>query len=538
MKKFLFALLALAAPAAVWAAGQQASITSTPSPAVSNKPLEIKIQTSDLGADVYCYTWCHEMQGGEKAPYGWDDVNTDKFKMSRSGNVYTYTISNIKEFYGLSDAQLVSLTKLGFIAKTSNGNQTEDCFVEVVQGPTSLYSGGEGTTSSPYIIAKSEDLQYLADTPADWGNGVCFKLDADINASTLKSTIGTMATPFSGTFDGNGHCITSLSLNGSTVGSATGLFGKIEGADIHDLGIAGANVKGATFTGILVGYASSGTVSRCYTMGTVSGSSICVGGLVGENVAATITDCYSGASVSNPSDYATGGLVGKNSGTIKNTYAAGAITGYDYVGGVAGANYGVVSYSLAVNETVSSAHNYAARFGGNANARNNSLNNVSWKDIDNASASWTQHGDHAVSHTAADIVDATCFNDMLKWDFNSIWEWQYDGKRNWPALRNVSGQSRPICDRLYESLSGVVRVIDNIMVSVTPNPTYGQVNVYAGEGILSCSVWTLDGGNVLDVNIGGEESARLDLSQAAPGICLLRVTTLSGNVSIFKILKK
>ena len=118
MKKFLFALLVLAAPAAVWAAGQQASITSTPSPAVSNKPLEIKIQTSDLGADVYCYTWCHEMQGGEKAPYGWDDVNTDKFKMSRSGNVYTYTISNIKEFYGLSDAQLASLAKLGFIAKT------------------------------------------------------------------------------------------------------------------------------------------------------------------------------------------------------------------------------------------------------------------------------------------------------------------------------------------------------------------------------------------------------------------------------------
>lgn len=538
MKKFLFALLALAAPIAAWADGQQASITSTPSPAVSNKPLEIKIQTSDLGSDVYCYTWCHKMQGGQKAPYGWGDVNTDKFRMSRSGDAYTYSISNIKEFYGLTDDQLASLTQLGFIAKTSDGRQTADCFVEVVQAPTILYSGGEGTTSSPYIIAKSEDLQYLAHSPADWGKGVCFKLDADISASNLSSTIGTMSTPFAGNFDGNGHCITSLSLNGSTVGSATGLFGKIDGADIHDLGITGANVNGATFTGILVGYAASGTVSRCYTMGSVSGSSICVGGLVGENVAATITDCYSGAMVSNPSDYAAGGLVGKNSGTVKNTYAAGAITGYDYVGGVAGANYGAISYSLAVNETVSSANNFAARFGGNANARNNSLNNVSWNDMVNPSASWTQHGDHAASHTAADIVDVTCFNDMLKWDFNSVWEWRHDGNCNWPALRNVNGQTRPICDKLYAGFSGFVDVKENIMVSVTPNPTVSVVTVCAGEGILSCGVWTLDGARVLEAGFNGAESVELDLSQAAPGVCLLRVTTVSGNVTAFKIIKK
>lgn len=538
MKKILFALLALASPMVSWADGQQASITSTPSPAVSNKPLEIKIQTSDLGAEVYCYTWCQEMQGAPMAPYGWNDVNTDKFRMAGSGGSYTFTISNIKEFYGLNDAQLASLTKLGFIAKTRNGGQTADCFVEVVQGPTILYSGGEGTTSSPYIIAKSEDLQYLADTPADWGKGVCFKLDADISASNLSSTIGTMSTPFAGNFDGNGHCITSLSLNGSTVGAATGLFGKIDGADIHDLGIAGANVNGATFTGILVGYAASGTVSRCYTMGNVTGNSICVGGLVGENVAATITDCYSGAAVSNPTDYATGGLVGKNSGTIQNTYAAGSVSGYDYVGGISGANYGAISYSLAVNETVSSASNYAARFGGNANARNNSFNNVSWQDMSNASASWTQHGDHASAHKAADIVNADNFSDMLKWDFNSVWEWKNDGKWNWPALRNVNGQARPICDKFYAGFSGIVEVKDNIMVSVTPNPTYGQLSVYAGEGMLSCQVWTLNGSKLLDTSIGGAEHAELDLSQAAPGVCLLRVITVSGNVSTFKIIKK
>lgn len=37
-----------------WADGDQASITSVPSPIVSTKPFEVTIRTTDFGSDVYC----------------------------------------------------------------------------------------------------------------------------------------------------------------------------------------------------------------------------------------------------------------------------------------------------------------------------------------------------------------------------------------------------------------------------------------------------------------------------------------------------
>ena len=86
-----------------------AQITSVPSPAVTNKALEVRINTQDMGSEVYCYTWCKDLNGTEKTPWTWEGVNTDKFRMSGSGGAYTFSIPDIKAFYGLTDQELGGL---------------------------------------------------------------------------------------------------------------------------------------------------------------------------------------------------------------------------------------------------------------------------------------------------------------------------------------------------------------------------------------------------------------------------------------------
>jgi hypothetical protein len=150
-----------------------------------------------------------------------------------------------------------------------------------------------------------------------------------------------------------------------------GLFGYVgAGGQIRNLGLEDVSIGGSRCVGGLVGI-SSGTISNCYSTGSVSGTDDSVGGLVGGNggtisncystgsVAgngrvgglvggnsyyATIIDCYSTGSVTGTGDYV-GGLVGWNGGTITNCYSTGSVTGtgsYSSVGGLVGGNNGTI----------------------------------------------------------------------------------------------------------------------------------------------------------------------------------------------------
>ena len=105
--------------------------------------------------------------------------------MTGSNGNYTFTISDIKAFYGLTDTELSNLTRLGFIAKNTSGGQTDNLYVDVVQGRRDAYSGGEGTAADPYVLKTAQDLQMLVSTPGDWTSENYFRMDADIDASAL-----------------------------------------------------------------------------------------------------------------------------------------------------------------------------------------------------------------------------------------------------------------------------------------------------------------------------------------------------------------
>ncbi len=232
-----------------------------------------------------------------------------------------------------------------------------------LQGGTFLrVTGGTGAVGSPYQITDVFGLQGLA-SPSGSLLGVSAELENDIYAGFSYSwngnagfvPIGTIGTPFTGTFNGQGHEINYLDINRPNSGNV-GLFGATgPSAVVENVGLAGASISGGNVAGIydyvggLVAY-NQGAITNCYVTGSVSSTGgTDVGGLAGYNFGGAISACYNAATVS---DYGTnayvGGLAGgiDSTSTISNSYNIGAVSGYN-AGGIAGFNYGTISNSYS-----------------------------------------------------------------------------------------------------------------------------------------------------------------------------------------------
>jgi hypothetical protein len=220
----------------------------------------------------------------------------------------------------------------------------------------SAYSGGTGEPNNPYLISTPSDLDSLGATSADWSKN--FKMTADINMSGYTGTqyriIGNQTTQFTGSFDGDGHVIRNLTYTTITAGNYVGLFGYTNGAAIKNLGLEDVDIyTGGGSMGGLVGYQISGTITSCYTTGSVTSdapsSYAYAGGLVGYQNSGAITSSYSTSSIITTANSSAinGGIVGwQNSGSITSSYSTGNITATSnsataYAGGLVGSqNYG------------------------------------------------------------------------------------------------------------------------------------------------------------------------------------------------------
>ncbi len=206
------------------------------------------------------------------------------------------------------------------------------------------YSGGSGTSVDPYQIANKTDLLSLATHPGDYSKAFIMTADIDLAGEIFSMAVIAPDTDdsdyvftgilFQGGFDGNGHVIRNLTVDGASYG---GLFGYIgSGGSVTNLGLENASVTGTNnYTGGIAAYQSYASISNCYVTGTVNGSSY-TGGLVGTNSSGEISNCYSNAAVDG-TNYV-GGLMGHNAGEVSSCYATGPIGGYDYVGGLVGSN--------------------------------------------------------------------------------------------------------------------------------------------------------------------------------------------------------
>jgi len=150
---------------------------------------------------------------------------------------------------------------------------------------------------------------------------------------------------FSGTFDGSGNVIKGLIIN--RYEDRQGLFGRIDGGNVQNLGFDGVDIKGRNRVGVVAGVVNKGSsITNCYSAGTISGASI-IGGIAG-SVAnnSSIVGSYSTAAISG--DAAIGGVAGgvNMNSSIANSYSTGTVKGDEGVGGVAGS---VLDSSKVIN---------------------------------------------------------------------------------------------------------------------------------------------------------------------------------------------
>ncbi|MFI4911530.1 MAG: GLUG motif-containing protein [Sedimentisphaeraceae bacterium JB056] len=272
---------------------------------------------------------------------------------------------------------------------------------------------GDGSSTTPYLIEDLVDFQTFSD-PANsatyWASGVYTKLMTNLNlssanytdsviaADTDPSSINYQGTPYRGSFDGNGYELNNLTIDDNNAGlSNIGLFGGIEGGSVENLGIVNctiiAGVQGATvnrsvgYVGTLCGKFNGGTVSNCYSTGSVEvdvqstgeANAITIGGLCGY-FDGTMTNSGSECSVTvhvSSSLYSqlldVGGLCGVIDGQIDNCYSTGSVSAtaskYTYnpyigfkitsIGGFCGKNNATINKSYSTGSVYCSSNSFS-----------------------------------------------------------------------------------------------------------------------------------------------------------------------------------
>nr|HPO17381.1 PKD domain-containing protein [Candidatus Hydrogenedentota bacterium] len=148
--------------------------------------------------------------------------------------------------------------------------------------------------------------------------------DIDASAKGVFAPIGSSATPFVGTFDGQGYTISGLTINQPS-DNYIGLFSYLgDGAYIHDLRMEGGSITGNYYVGALAGGSTNVSITRCFAHTTVSGG-ITVGGLIGINSGLSVQECSANCTVSAVSARG-GGLFGQTTdSTVADSYAEGDV---------------------------------------------------------------------------------------------------------------------------------------------------------------------------------------------------------------------
>lgn len=200
------------------------------------------------------------------------------------------------------------------------------------------YSGGDGTSTNPYVIASSSDLVQLS-VSVNTGSespDIYYVLSSGISISTSWSPIGS-GTAFSGHFDGSGRTI-SLDISSSDCA----LFGVVSsGASVISLDVVGM-VRGSEHAGGIALTLNGGLIDGCMFSGNVLSS--------GE-----------------PYPHASGIVSVLNSGLVRNCSVSGRVRAegdYARAGGIVSLVYGGSVESCSVESASIGAYGYRATAGG------------------------------------------------------------------------------------------------------------------------------------------------------------------------------
>ena len=218
--------------------------------------------------------------------------------------------------------------------------------------------------NNTYEIATTTNLDHLAGY-VNLGNncqGLTFMQTADIaytyttawnNSSSTENNytaIGTNATPFRGTFDGQNYSISGIRVYYKGDKSLQGLFGYLNNSTVKRVHLADARITSENYVGGIAGNSFQGTVEDCtvannVAIHTVANDSFNHGGIVGGNQG-TVQRCISHATLSVASNVVGGGRYGGvvghnfNGGSVTDCIAIGAIVpNIEDHGAIAGKNH-------------------------------------------------------------------------------------------------------------------------------------------------------------------------------------------------------
>ena len=131
---------------------------------------------------------------------------------------------------------------------------------------------GDGTEAHPYLITTKEQLKKVAievktNTSEKNITDKFFRLENDLDLTGESFygyyIIGEPSKPFKGTFDGNGHTISGISVVETEL-RYIGIFGYAQNATIKNVSVKNSAFQALQYVGAIVGYASYTTIENCH----------------------------------------------------------------------------------------------------------------------------------------------------------------------------------------------------------------------------------------------------------------------------------
>lgn len=252
------------------------------------------------------------------------------------------------------------------------------------------FSKGQGTEEDPYLISDPGHLVQIGTSGLDKHYKLTKNIDlSKIENNTIVYAAWTPLPAFSGTFDGNGHTISGLTITNANITAEThiGMFkivnGTVKNLTLDTVSITASVSKAARFDigAISAQLGDNASILNCTVNGTIRVTQSAtadnvntrarIGGLIGYAGNATIAYCESNIAITATSNTSTN----SNKGYKENSY----------VGGIVGQSLGTVQYCVNngdINVTVETDSAYAGgicgtnvTWNGNAVAVQNCVNN-------------------------------------------------------------------------------------------------------------------------------------------------------------------
>lgn len=247
--------------------------------------------------------------------------------------------------------------------------------------------------TNAFIISSAEELAWVALQTNENGMGhpgftdytIMLACDIDL-AGRFWVPIGDFYDNFQGTFDGNGHTISNMTIGTPETPeselSFIGLFGYTYRASIYNVNLTGVYINADSSTadfapqiGAIAGCIVGSIVEGCSADGYIRGEYDSVtehgiGGLIGEMaeynnfsgtvIPSSVSDSHADCIIIADGDMTrAGGLIGcmsPGSNTVADCYATGSVSGSGarYIGGLIGWAYGTITDCYATGNVIGS----------------------------------------------------------------------------------------------------------------------------------------------------------------------------------------